>query len=74
MMVSDFLEDIDNFLGAIETPVLDFWVSNPEWTALFELGGGRCTCYTFPDESSEGTSIGSDNCDFLKVSDFNGNL
>ena len=22
----------------------------------------------------EGTSIGSDNCDFLKVSDFNGSL
>ena len=39
------LEDMSNFCGATDTPVLDFWwclfwVSKPAWAALFTLGRG----------------------------------
>ena len=42
--LSLFLEDISPFVGATDTPLLDFWwcllwVSMPEWAALFTLGG-----------------------------------
>ena len=45
--VFQFLEDASPSCAAIDTPVLDFWLSflwlsKPEWAALFTLGGGAC--------------------------------
>ena len=60
-----------SFLG-IKTPPLGFVVpplANPG-PAVADSGAEGAMVPLHP----EGTSIGSDNCDFLKVSDFNGSL
>ena len=46
------------------------------WSKTSQVGGSQTLfqCCSTDVQHPEGTSIGSDNCDFLKVSDFNGSL
>ena len=35
-----------SIFGATDAPVLDFWVSKPEWAALLPLDGGVCDIHS----------------------------